>query len=379
VFSKYREELEDPWMLELAGNNYDIIQIKAFNQHITRKFGIGDLGLRMIPFLVPTILKYVKKEKVDFILYPVPPWYILTIAPLIKSLNNIPYGIDFIDPWVEGDLPKNAGWKRKISQKIAKIFEKKAVEKSSVIFSVSEGINRNLSLRYKIPHSELYAIPYGAEPDDYKLPVIRNKKSGEILIRYTGVVWDDAHPVLDGLFAALSEVSKIKKVRIEFTGTSYAGIGIAIPQLTRWIKLYNLAGAITEKPGRVSYKRAVELTLTADLLLLFGGMQPYYAASKLMGLVASGKPFIAFVHQDSFPAQFLNSIHYEYFVTYTGQEGNLPSDKGSQLFSKLIQLIDNLDKFTSLYLTHPLIQEHTAYGMTQKFVEPILKILNEQN
>ena len=35
------------------------------------------------------------------------------------------------------------------------------------------------------------------------------------------------------------------------------------------------------------YKKAVELTLEADILLLIGGMLPYYAASKLMGLLVS--------------------------------------------------------------------------------------------
>ncbi len=48
TYSKYREETEDAWMSELAGNDFDLTVVKALNQKKTRKVGIGDLGLRMI-------------------------------------------------------------------------------------------------------------------------------------------------------------------------------------------------------------------------------------------------------------------------------------------------------------------------------------------
>jgi glycosyltransferase involved in cell wall biosynthesis len=372
--SKYREELEDEWMNQLVGNNFSKIEIKALNQKITRKFGIGDLGIRMLPFLFPTILKTCRAERPEFILYPVPPWYILAITPLIKNKTRIPYGIDFIDPWVEEDLPKGAAWKKKISQKIAKYFERKAVENSSIIYSVSDGINNNLLKRYKIPHDNLFAIPYGTEPDDFKINIPKKGETDVILFRYIGVVWEDAYLVLDGLFQAINQISNQQKISFEFIGTSYYG---ETPQLNRWIEKYQLFGKVTEKPKRVSYRNAVELTLNADILLLFGGMQPYYAASKLMGLVASGKPFFAFVHKDSFPAKFLHSIGYQYFVGYSETEGNLPTDNTALVIEKITLLISGLKTYIPCDINNPLIQENTALGMTKKFIEPIKKFVNE--
>lgn len=370
---KYREEKEDAWMTELAGNNFDLTIVKSLNQRKTRKFGIGDLGLRMIPYLLPAIKKAAKKEKPDFILYPVPPWYILLISPYIKRKTGIPYGIDFIDPWFVGNIPQNANFKKIISQKIARRFEEKAVVKADIIYSVSDGINTNLKERYNLSDNKpILAIPYGVEPSDFNLK-FENTKNKKITFRYIGAVWNDAYPVLEPLLKSLSGLEKEIPLKIEFYGTSYAGEGLSKPQTTKWIEKFGMQNYLTEKPLRVPYKRAVELTMSADIILLFGGIQPYYAASKLMGLIASGKPFIAFLHRNSFPAKFLKQLDYKYVVTYSQKE--LPETKLTELTQKINQLIKEKDNFVKFNLSNPLIQKHTAIGMTKEFIEPIEKLL----
>jgi len=85
VAPKYREEIEDVWMCTLLGRDFEEIQVNCLDFRKTRKLGIGDLGLRMIPSLFFTLKKAAKKKNPAFILYPVPPWYILMIAPIIKK------------------------------------------------------------------------------------------------------------------------------------------------------------------------------------------------------------------------------------------------------------------------------------------------------
>ena len=370
--SKFREEKEDAWMTELAGDDFDLTVVKALNQKKTRKFGVGDLGLRMIPYLLPAIKKAAKKEKPDFILYPVPPWYILLIAPLIKRKTKIPYGIDFIDPWFVGEIPKNSNFKKRISQKFARRFEKKAVLKADIIYSVSEGININLKSRYSIENKPLLAIPYGVEPSDFNIST-EMPVSDKITFRYIGAVWNDAYSVLEPLLKSLSIIEKETPLQIEFYGTSYAGEGLARPQTTKWIEQFEMQNFMIENPLRVPYKKAVELTMFADIILLFGGMQPYYAASKLMGLIASGKPFIAFLHNDSFPAKFLKQLDYKYIVTYSQKE--LPETKLRELIEIIKQLIKEKDNIVKFDFSNPLIQQHTALGMTKEFIKPIENLL----
>ncbi len=58
----YREEIPDPWMLEIAGDQFEKIEVNAWDQRKTRKFGLGDLGIRMFYSLIRAILNQRGKE-----------------------------------------------------------------------------------------------------------------------------------------------------------------------------------------------------------------------------------------------------------------------------------------------------------------------------
>lgn len=374
-----REEIADDWMVELIGEGHDIDICTAFDAKTSRKFGIGDLGLRMLPFLFFKLIRQVNKENTDFILYPVPPWYILMIAPIIKKISGVPYAIDFIDPWVEGgDLPKDATLKRKISQWIARKMEAWVTKNAAIIYSVSEGINEQLKIRHtQLLSKEMYAIPYGADQNDFKAIKWNNNFNREfVLIRYIGAVWDDAYMVIDAIFAALSQTNFDFKA--EFYGTSYAGGHLAKAQLVPFLNKYQLSHKVAEYPNRVEYKKAVELNLESDVLLLFGGMQAYYAASKLFGLIVSQKPFVAFLHKDSFPAQFLSDFKYPYLVEYSNEVNELPSDKIEELKNVFNKIHSEFSNFEPLNIEDSRIQKHTARGMTEAFVQPMKKYYNER-
>jgi hypothetical protein len=378
VAPKYREEIEDAWMCTLLGKDFEEIQVNCLDFRKTRKFGIGDLGLRMIPSLFFALKKEAKKKKPAFILYPVPPWYILVIAPIIKKITGVKYGIDFIDPWVHEEPGSLQGFKHRLAQRVARMLEGWVTQNADIIFSVSEGINDNLRKRHKkLSVKPMYAVPYGAEPGDFSElnNTVSNNVSGKTVIRYIGAIWNDCYPVLDGLMPALAAVHNTLPVQLEFYGTSYGGEGHAKPQLQNWISRHDMQAYTSEQCLRVTYKEALQLTMTADMLFLVGGMQPYYAASKLMGMVVSGKPFIAFVHKDSFPAFFLKKLNYQYLVTYSGDGAELPVTKTEALKNMFVKLIQQKDSFTALDTNHPLIKENTAAGMTKFFIDKISSTL----
>lgn len=377
VASRYREELEDPWISELLGQDFEKIEVKCLDQNKTRKFGIGDLGLRMLPFLFFALKKEIRKKKPAFVLYPVPPWYILIVAPVIKMITCVPYGIDFIDPWVHEKIKDQAGIKHRLAQWVARSLEGWVTKHAAVIFSVSEGINNNLLQRHpSLAGKPMHAIPYGAESGDFEtVPATGGTTAGRAVVRYIGAIWDDCFPVLDGIMPALAQVHEYHPLKIEFYGTSYAAEGLASTKLDSWINQFEMQEYTSEQCLRVTYKQAVELTKTADLLFLIGGMQPYYAASKLMGLVVSGKPFVAFVHKDSFPAVFLKEIGYKYLVTYSREEDDMPVHQIEALKACFIHLLQNKDSFKPPDMNHPLIESNTAWGMTRKFMDAIASTL----
>jgi hypothetical protein len=296
----------------------------------------------------------------------------MIIAPLVKWFTGTPYAIDFIDPWVR--KPRSENVKAKFSQWLARRFEGFAVKRSAAVFAVSKGILDDLVARYpSIKKKPLVAVPYGVELEDYK-SVNGNgivKTPGKLVIRYIGAISDSMLRVVKMMLQAMKQVHAQKPLQVEFIGTSYAAAGLAKPVVQPFIDELGLHDFVTETPTRVTYRQALELTRAADMLVLVGDMTPYYAASKLMGLIASQQPFLAFVHRESFPAKFLQELNYEYAVNYSGDNGYLPEDRVQALAEKLLHLVNNLPGFEPVSLNDPAFRQHTAWGMTKTFVDTL--------
>lgn len=375
VDHRYREELADPWMEEITGKDFEKVIVGCLDQRKTRKMGIGDLGIRMFFSLFFSLLKQARKKKPALILYPVPPWYIMVMAPFIKWFTGVPYAIDYIDPWIF-KVPENDR-KARASQWVARKLEGFVVKRSSAIFAVSQGILNDLVSRYPaIKSRPLVAVPYGVEPTDFLTIKVDKPESKKVLLRYTGAVSVAMMPVANTLFKALRIVNEQIPLQVEFTGTSYAGLGLAKPVLESLIIQNGVASFVTENPNRVGYRKALELSIGADMQLLLGDTTPYYAASKLMGMVASGRPFFAFVHTGSFPATFLDSLNFTGKVEFTASE--LEDNKTvNELVNGLLNAIRQRNEFNPIDINNAELKQHTAFAMAQTFSNTFQKIVHE--
>lgn len=372
TFPRYREEEEDQWMNELLTGPHEKIEVKALPQRLTRKFGIGDLGLRMLPYLFIALVSARKKRPV-FTIYLVPPWYLMIIAPWVKWLTGVPYAIDFIDPWVAGSVPVNAGMKKKISQWIAGKLEGWVTRNADYIYAVSQPINEDLQKRHpELKGKPFKAVPYGVEVTDYKNKQLLSVQPNEqVTIRYIGAVWHASYPVLEAILKVFGEIRKERSFRMEFIGTSYANRELARPQLEKFVKKFDLSGTLIEIPDRRPYQEAMKLTMQADILLLFGDLSKRYAASKLMGLVASGKPFLAFLHKETSPYSFLKAFNYPFLIGYTADPGDRPEDHLRELREVAVKLLREYQHYQPLDQKDPRFLKHTAEGMIKEIMEPI--------
>lgn len=372
VENRYREEASDPWMMEITGTAFEKIEVSTWDQRKTRKFGFGDLGIRSFRGLFRSILKQAKKERPALILYPVPPWYIMVMAPIIKRITGIPYIIDFIDPWLYPTNQKDI--KTIVSQRLARLLEGRAVTNSSGIIAVSQGILEDLKKRSpSISSRPMLAIPYGVESSDYDAIPVQKKESQVILIRYTGAISENMLPVVDSFLKAIKNVHESMPVKVIFTGTSYAGVGLTKPVLSELIIKNEVGDYVKEHPTRVAYREALEINKQSDMQLLVGDTTPYYAASKMMGLVASGIPFFAWVHAESFPAKFLEELNYPLRLVYETEE--LGTEKKiRQLSETLLNALLNREGFVPIPINDPVFSKYTAKAMTKNFVETFQKI-----
>jgi len=375
VDHRYREELADPWMIEIAGNEFEKIQVGCLDQRTTRKVGIGDLGLRMFIPLFFSLIKHARRKKPALILYPVPPWYIMVMAPLVKWITGVPYVIDFIDPWVNKSPGKNR--KARMSQWLARRLEGFAVKHSDGMLAVSKGILDDLQQRYpNIGNKPTAAAPYGVEVSDFGAIRIERQNSSKMVFRYIGAISEAMLPVVDTLLKALKLVNSRTPLQVIFTGTSYAGPGRVKPVLDELIGANDVSSFVTENPSRVGYKEAIMLNLDADMLLVIGDTTPYYAASKLMGLAASGRPFFAFVHGDSFPASFLGEANFSNKTCFTTPELGT-AEKVQQLAGDILRSIEERDRFVRIDINNPVLAQHTARAMTNTFSNIFKQVVHE--
>ena len=139
------------------------------------------------------------------------------------------------------------------------------------------------------------------------------------------------------------------------------------------INEYQLGDIVSEQPERVPYQKALELYMDSDLILLFGGMKTYYAASKLMGILLSGKPMVAFVHRNSFPSIFLERVNFKWVVTYTDKRGDLPVDHIEELSDAMESLLKDPGSFRKVDQESTELKNYTAEAMTKVFIENIKK------
>jgi hypothetical protein len=361
VSQEKREELSDEWMVTLLGENFTSIEVGCFDPKITRKFGIGDLGLRMILFIIFPLIRNIKKQKPNLIYYPVPPWYILLIAPLVRIITGVKYVIDFIDPWVYKGKPK--GVKARFSMAIARYFEGYVTRNSSGIVAVSQGIIDDLYIRHpRLDAIPSLALPYGVEVSDFSNVKLYDDSRQNIMTgRYIGAISESMKPIANAFIQALKNSSL--EIQIEFIGTSYASVQLTTPILTDYIT-EDIANQIKEYPNRKTYREALELTMNSDFLLLLGDTTKYYAASKLMGLIASKKPFLAIVHEESFPSVFLKENQHPYLVTYTDEINFLVLEQ--EIANVLNNLLASYKKYSPLNTMSSEFQKFSAQGMTEK-------------
>ena len=98
VHEDYYEEELDWSIVKLLPPGLRVEKVKAFR--VTKPRTIGDIGLRGFFQMLSRAVHLVKTEKFDFLYITIPSFYLALLGRLVHLRTGIPYGIDYIDPWV---------------------------------------------------------------------------------------------------------------------------------------------------------------------------------------------------------------------------------------------------------------------------------------
>ncbi|MEO7297106.1 MAG: glycosyltransferase [Verrucomicrobiota bacterium] len=308
VDHRYYEERNDLASLRLLPDDLAIERVTAWPARMCRPIGIGDISLRAQFTLRRRVGELIQKLRPSLIFTTVLPGYTGLIGAWAKRRFNIPFVLDYQDPWVPKVARVDARWtKAGIADRLARWLEPKMLRQVDGLTAVSDETLDTLRSRNLIdPKIPIEIIPIGADREDHAIA----KQFGNSFIKrepetfhiaYVGTLTKKMLPALEGVLAAVrkAQTENEKKNSIHLIGTSAQPDGKDQHDLTALFDKHALRGCVQLHPARVGYLDALRTMQDADLLLLLGSTDSHYTASKLFPYWLSGKPVLGLFHEAS--------------------------------------------------------------------------------
>jgi hypothetical protein len=85
----------DPENERLLPDDLEVIRTRALSARLTRKIGIGDLGIRSLWHHWRELSRLCRTRKIDLIYIPVPPNWTMILGRLAHARFGIPYILDY--------------------------------------------------------------------------------------------------------------------------------------------------------------------------------------------------------------------------------------------------------------------------------------------
>lgn len=385
VKEKFYEEKLDENLVKLLPAGLHIEKVNARPVSSVRM--IGDIGLRAFSFLYTRALEIIQSRKIDFIYIPVPSFYVALLGNRLYKKTKIPYGIDYIDPWVHSFPGSNKIFSRHwVATQIAKWLEPIAVRNASLITGVAEGyylpvLERNPKLRTHVVYG---AMPYGGEEADHikvkelgLKPYLFQHQPDKITFVYAGAMLPKAYKPLEEIFISIQHHPDLfKDVVFHFIGTGKSPNdpeGFNIKPLAEKYGLWHKN--IFEYPARIPYLDVLVHLEAADAIFILGSTEPHYTPSKTYQGVLSKKPLFAVLHKKSTAAAIITASNAGRVISFEGEkEVSIISKKFAEEFKafKAFQ-----EAFSPEAVNQAAFKAYSAKNVTGKLVALLNKAVNK--
>ncbi len=377
VHEKFYEEKLDHHLENLLPQQLRIEKVNAFN--VTKPRLIGDIGLRGFFQLYRKARQLIKSENIKFLYIPIPSFYSALLGRMLHHSVNIPYGIDYIDPWVH-HFP---GSKKKFTRHwfstlLAKFLEPIAVKKAVLITGVAEGYYRGVIERnpHLLKQAVFGAMPYGGEEDDHHAierldiePYLFKKKHRKTQLVYAGAMLPKAYSVLEKIFEAIqNDPDVFENAEFHFIGTGKMTNDSQPFNIKPLAEKYNLWQTVVfEYPQRIPYLDVLVHLSNANGIFILGSTEPHYTPSKTYQGVLSGKPILAILHQQSTAVNVLQQSNAAVVLTFNGEEGLDTMKQGIKpIYNSFIAFAK---KFDPANINKELFEQYSAKNLTKKLAE----------
>lgn len=386
----YNESL-DPLLASLVPKTVEELPVRAFSAGLAGLVGIGDVGLRGFCALRAELDRLVKIRKIDAVLITGSPFYPMLHARHIREDLGIPVVLDFQDPWVSVDAERRPRWSKGwAAHKLAVALEPVATRHADFITSVSDRQNEEMAARYSfVDLTRMAAIPIGGDPDDYKAlqstdcpssvsAASQRKVQSRLSVRYVGTLWPAAIPVLNTFLESVAELRErrpdiYRQLEVNFIGTTRNPHSSDGSWVSHEADRLEISDVIDSYENRLPYLEALQLQAQADVILLLGSNEPHYTASKIYGVLMSGRPFLAIFHRESSSHRILKESGGGSVIGFDS-ESDLVSAK-DKIASALVSLLEDP---SSVGEANPEVYApYTSQAVTGRFAEVLTRVTRQ--
>jgi hypothetical protein len=295
----------EPELLATVPAAVRVVRAHCFSRGWTGLLGVNNVALRSLPFLFLAGCRLLAGRRYDAVYFSTTMFIALPLGRLWKMLTGVPYVIDLQDPWISdyyerpGSPPPPGGWKYRFAQGLGRALEGWTLRDMAHLIAVSTAYIDTVRRRYPelrdIPATEL---PFGSpDPDLAHLRATLPGRAallppGGLRLAFAGALGPGQLAAVESLFAALAEVRREGlPMTVHFFGTSYDPA--ARPATLALARQYGLEDCVYEQPGRLRYFEALQVTVEADANLLLGSTDLAFTPSKMLAVLAAGRPVLA--------------------------------------------------------------------------------------
>ena len=372
VEAQYYEEALDPLMEKTVSKDIEVVYTKAYR--VTKPRVIGDIGLRAFPFLKKEALHLCKERHIDFIWIPIPSFYTALLGRILHDKTGIPYGIDYIDPWVR-DITNQNSLRAKLSQAVARTLEPYAVKKAALISGVSTPYYQPVIDRNFTTPPVHVGMPYGFDPKDHEIELVDLELPWDDQPHckpwlYAGAFLPNSHLFVQSFFESIAALKAERKwddtIRLYFVGTG----PYPAKRITAYAKDYGLEDIVFERRERFPFLHILNFLSKADRVMLFGSTEKHYTASKTFQCLLSKRPLLSMLHAESSAVAVLKEAKASSFL-WPYQEGDTEEKIVKQLKPILVSI--QKDVIWDLNLKH--LDAYTAIQSAKVLAQAIDKVL----
>lgn len=334
--SEFYEEKLELELVELLPPGLRVIHTRALRTKPVR--WVGDIGIRAFYWHYQAIVNLARRKEIDFLHITIPSNFSALLGRWVKRKTGLPYGIDYIDPWVHqfpgSNRPFTKAWG---SARLADWLEPWAVRQATLITGINRAyyqgmLDRNPNVASQ---SVLAEMPYGGSETDHEVArrlarpahLFRGHE-GKFNLIYAGAMLPKAYGVLARFLEGLALLKTRRpdlpqQFHLHFIGTGKSPDDPQGYNIKPHLQRHDLSDCATEHPARLPYLDVLTHLHAASGALVLGSTEPHYSPSKIFQSVMSRRPVLALLHEQSTAVPILRAAAAGRVLTLN--ETSLPS------------------------------------------------------